>query len=413
VPLAVPPEPGPVATHITEEAAITARPDEDFRVDLLVREGDRVAQGAPVLRSRRYPEIVVTAPMAARIATIDLGPGRRLSQMVFFREPEGGRHEFKKPAGGLDDDSEEIGSILLESGLWQALRSRPFGRVPTPDERPTAIMVMALDTRPDAPDPRVALEGRLADLSRGLRALIALTPGPVFLCQDRRDDLLDVGDVRDRLRLVKTDALHPWGLAGFQIHRHCPALSEQPVWDIHVEDVAAIGTLLTEGLVDETRHVRIAGPAMRQTRLVRCQPGADMRGLSRGHVQPGPHAILSGSALDGHEARWLAHRDRQVTVIDRLGGGQGGHWLLSALRRASRPVPVIPTAALEQSLGGALPAAALVRALSSGDSETAVRLGALSLVEEDLTLADYVTCAEPRLSELLKTMLQRIEREGA
>ena len=100
-------------------------------------------------------------------------------------------------------------------------------------------------------------------------------------------------------------------------------------------------------------------------------------------------------------------------ATEKPGGGEIGHWLTSALRSASRPVPLIPTAALEQSLGGALPAVALVRALSAGDRETAVRLGALSLVEEDLALADYVTCAEPRLSVLLRGILQAIEAEEA
>jgi Na+-transporting NADH:ubiquinone oxidoreductase subunit A len=270
---------------------------------------------------------------------------------------------------------------------------------------------MAVDTRPDAPPPRLAIEGRLQEFDRGLHALIALTQGPVLLCQDRGHDLIAAGSFGERLRIVKSEALHPWGLAGLQIHRHYPARPGRPVWDIHAEDVADIGALLETGLLPETRLVSIAGSALRQARLVRCQPGADLRGLVHGFVKPGAHAILSGSALDGHEARWLGQRDRQATAMGRSGGGQPGHWLTSALRRASRPVPLIPTAALEQSLGGALPAAALVRALSAGDRESAVRLGALSLVEEDLALADYVTCAAPRLSFLLRRMLQGIEAE--
>src|SRR5690606_9899719 len=148
--------------------------------------------------------------------------------------------------------------------------------------------------------------------------------------------------------------------------------------------------------------------ALRETRLVRCQPGADLRGLCRDIVKPGPHALLSGSALDGGPAQFLAPRDRQVTVRPLASGPARRHWFAAALRRAGRPLPVIPTAALDQALAG-LPAAALVRALGAGDDESAIRLGALSLVEQDLALADYATAAEPPLSAQLRAILDRIE----
>ena len=78
---------------------------------------------------------------------------------------------------------------------------------------------------------------------------------------------------------------------------------------------------------------------------------------------------------------------------------------------ASRPLPIIPTAAVDQAMGGELPAAALLRALSSGDTETAVKLGALSFLAEDMSLVDYVTGAEPRFSDVLTALLERIEQE--
>ena len=40
-----------------------------------------------------------------------------------------------------------------------------------------------------------------------------------------------------------------------------------------------------------------------------------------------------------------------------------------------------------------------------------MRLGLLSLLEEDLALADYVTAAKPRLSAQLRGLLTRIEKE--
>ena len=81
------------------------------------------------------------------------------------------------------------------------------------------------------------------------------------------------------------------------------------------------------------------------------------------------------------------------------------------MQQASRPLPVIPTEALARAFGGKIPAMALVRALGTGDTEKAVKLGALSLLEEDMALADYVTAADPPLSRQLRVLLDRVEVE--
>lgn len=175
--------------------------------------------------------------------------------------------------------------------------------------------------------------------------------------------------------------------------------------------MAGIGEFLASGLVPETRLVSVAGPALKRARLLRCQPGADLRQLCYGFEKPGAHRILSGSALDGREARWLGHRDRQVTVLDAGRRGDRGHWFLTALQRAARPVPLIPTAAIEQALGGVLPAMPFLRALAAGDAETFTRLGGLSLLPEDVALVDYVSNSAPPVSTLMQTMLDRIAAE--
>lgn len=400
-----------IRTRITDQCALFARPEEDFRVEVLVAERDKVAQGAPVLRSRRRPELVLVAPVAGEVAQIDLGPGRRLSHVLFFHGPDAGRHSHDVAEARKGDAPAALRALLLSAGQWPLFRSRPFGRIPAPDEAPAAIFVMALDTRPDAPPPRLALDGREEDFARGLRALAALTAGPVVICQDRGPDIASLGEAGGRCRIERIVPTHPHGLAGLQLVRLHPAGIGRSVWDIHAEDVAAIGSLLETGLVAETRLVSVAGPALRERRLVRCQPGADLRALSFDISRPGSHRLLSGSALDGVEGRWLGRWHRQATGVPAAQGDAYPHWFSAALKLAGRPLPIIPTAALEQAFGGVLPAVPLVRALASNDAETAVRLGALSLVEDDVAFADYITGASPRLAGMLRTMLDRIAEE--
>lgn len=389
-----------VEMDITEEAAVTAPAGTRFIP--LVEEGDSVAQGAPVAQMRGDGGMCLVAPMPGRVGHVRLLPGRRLSEIVLFREAGGDR--LVHATGG------DVRAALQAAGFWPLLRRRPFGGMPATGETPAAIVVMAFDTRPLAPDPRAALEGREEHFVRGLDALAGLTGGPVFVCH-RRDERPPVGGSHGGgIRTVACGTRHPQGLAGIRIHALFPASLDAPVWDIHAEDVAAIGEFLETGLVPETRLVHVTGPGLRESRVVRTQPGADLRGLTHRVVLPGAHELLSGSPLDGKPAHWLDARDRQVSVMPGKAAPARPHWLRSAIMRRALPAPVIPSAALTQAVGAAFPAMALVRALTAGDDETAVSLGVLSLLEEDLALADYIL-GEAQLRTLLRAMLDRLETE--
>lgn len=416
-PPAGPPEPQDV---ITQEAGIRTSAGLTLRVTPLVEEDALVQRGAPVACLRDAPEVRFTAPMPGRVARIVLRPGAKLSEIVLYREAGGDVVRHDTADAGTEPG---LRRLMQGAGVWPWLRRRPFGGMPAAGERPAAIAVMAIDTRPFAPDPRDALQGREAALARGLDALARLTDGPVLVCQPQGAPLAGVetgngararnGTGTGRLRIVECGSRHPHGLAGIRIHDLAPAGIGTPVWDIHAEDVAALGDLLETGILPATRLVRIAGAALAEGRLLRTQQGADLRELTQRIALPGPHVVLSGSPLDGHEAHWLAPRHRQVTVLPRQARAGRRHWLKAALTRSGLPAPVIPTAALTHAFGAALPAAALVRALSAGDDEMAMKLGVLSLLEEDVGLADYVLGGEAHLAGLLRGMLDRIRTEFA
>ncbi|MEJ2001866.1 MAG: Na(+)-translocating NADH-quinone reductase subunit A [Maritimibacter sp.] len=396
-----------IADELTEEAGLTPEPGEGLRVQELVETDDLVRQGQPVLRLRAAPEIVLTAPMGGRVASIQFRPGHRLVQLVLFREDGADREQFA--TDGAEADPVKLRQLMQGAGLWRALRSRPFGHMPHHDEAPTAIFVMAADTRPGAADPIQMITGREEDFSRGLMALSGLTEGPIFVVAGQ-GALPDFGT--SGAKLIHAGKLHPMGMAGMIIHQHFPARPDRRVWDIHAEDVADLGALLLGGLLPATKTLSLTGAALREPKLLRCQPGADLRGLSQPWVKPGLHEVLTGSPLDGKAAHWLGTRDRQASILPVGARKPRKHWFQAALATAARPLPIIPTAALIQAMGGrAMPVAALIRALGAGDGETAVRLGVLSLLEEDMALADYVSAADPPLSHQLREILDRVKAE--
>ena len=245
-----------VPTRLTDEAALIPAFGEELRVTSLVREDDIVSQGQPLLSLRADPQVQFVAPMAARVASIETKPGRRLTQLLLFREESGDR--YSHDVANTAEDAERLRALMMATGLWHRLRSRPFGRMPGVHEKPSAIIVMAADTRPGAPSPAHAVKGREEALARGLAAITRIGAEKVFFCAASNAPI-NV-DLPEGITRATVSRLHPAGLAGIQVHRLAPASLEARVFDIHVEDVADLGELLETGLVPETRMVTVTAP---------------------------------------------------------------------------------------------------------------------------------------------------------
>jgi Na+-transporting NADH:ubiquinone oxidoreductase subunit A len=69
---------------------------------------------------------------------------------------------------------------LIQSGLWTALRTRPYSKTPAVDAVPHSIFVTAIDTNPLAADPAVVLKHYAAEFENGLKVLARL--GNIWLC---------------------------------------------------------------------------------------------------------------------------------------------------------------------------------------------------------------------------------------
>src|SRR5690606_18612686 len=81
-------------TVFTAEAGVSLPPLMEFRVEPLAEAGSLVAQGAPILRDRRRPECIITAPISGRVSELEIGAGRRLTNLIIQREDPTERHEY-------------------------------------------------------------------------------------------------------------------------------------------------------------------------------------------------------------------------------------------------------------------------------------------------------------------------------
>ncbi|MHA6347514.1 Na(+)-translocating NADH-quinone reductase subunit A [Roseivivax sp. CAU 1761] len=393
--------------YITDEAALRAPGNEATPVRVHVSEGDQVTRGATLAAHKKFPNVSFVSPVAGTVARVSLRPGGKLSEIILFRAQEDAatHHDTSgaRTISGLRD-------LLQTAGFWPRIQRRPFGGMPCDSETAATIFVMAVSPSPEAADLSEAMEDRCDDFQRGIVALGRLTAGRVVICVPSRCpyEWLRVG--RAHADYLTRKAGRPHAAPGICVHQVRPAGLDFPVWEVFAEDVADIGCLLATGVLPMQRWVRISGERASTSCTIRTHLGADLRELTRRVAAPGPHALLSGPKIGGYPARWLDWHHREITVLPIRQPVRKPHWLETALN-GSTTEPVIPSAALNRALGGILPATMLIRAIEAGDHEAVIRLGGLSLLPDDLAMADYAVGASGALRRRFREVLCGIAEE--
>jgi Na+-transporting NADH:ubiquinone oxidoreductase subunit A len=381
------------------------------RPRVVVREAERVRTGQTLVIDRRRPEVCITSPAAGKVA-IDTGSQMRLNAIVVTVEDEdadAGHHAVPDPDAVTSAALEDLEHALLASGLWTALRTRPFGNIPDPGTRPADIFVTAVDTHPLAPPPPAVIAAREREFTLGLAALVRLTEGWLYLCQAPGPML--PRPEHEQIVVARFAGPHPAGLPGTHIHLLGPVSLERTVWHVGYQDVIAIGALLVTGRLPVERVVALAGPGVHRPRLIRTRIGAALEELVAGELvegtDPRAYRIVSGSPLAGRAVNpdegYLGRMHQQVCVLP---ASPTGDWVLAG-DGPRHPFVVIPD--YERVMPLDLLPAPLLRALLIQDDDAAVALGALELDEEDLALLSYVCPSRQDYGRLLRATLSRLE----
>lgn len=406
--------------------------------DFAVAVGDRVKLGQLLFTDKKKPVIRFTAPGSGEIVEVNRGGKRRFLSIVIQLDGDaelGFRSFSEKQLESLD--REAIIARLLESGVWTAIRSRPFDKVADPESVPHSIFVTAMDTNPLAPDVAAIIRRRSAEFIAGMRVISGLTDGNLFLCKSTSTDV-PVADVAN-LKIVEFDGPHPAGNVGTHIHLLDPVSRTKQVWHLMAQDVIAVGYLFLAGKILTERIVALAGPLVKQPRLVKTRLGANLTDLIKGELQAGWQRIISGSVLHGYRTDdalgFLGRFHQQVTVIREGGVRKLFGWLnpglhLHSLQNivASKLLPhqkieintdlhggvraIIPIGSYEKVMPLDILPTFLLRALAVDDIEEAEKLGCLELAEEDLALCTYVCPSKIEHGENLRRVLTLIEKEG-
>jgi len=403
-----------------------------------VKVGDKVKKGQLLFSDKRNEGVQYTAPAAGTVSAINRGAKRILQSVVI--DIEGDDEETFKffssdELTGLSKDV--VINNLVESGLWTALRTRPYSAVPAIDSEASAIFVAAMDTSPLAGDPSVIIAENADSFADGLDVLARLTSGKVYVGKAPGSKIPTGKD--SSVTSEEFSGPHPAGLVGTHIHFLSPVSATKTVWTVGYQDVIAIGKLFTTGKIYTDRVVALSGPAVEKPRLVRTQLGACTDELVAGEVKLGDNRVISGSVLGGRTAEgataFLGRYQNQVTVIKEGRDRELFGWLTPGLNKhsmlniyLSKLLPsknldfttntngseraMVPVGSYEKIMPLDILPTQLLRSLLVGDTDTAQQLGALELDEEDLALCTYVCPGKYEYGPILRDNLTQIEKEG-
>ncbi len=403
---------------------------------MAVKEGDRVRLGQLLFTDKKTEGVRYTAPAAGTVSAINRGAQRVLQSVVI--EVDGDEAEsFSTCTAGNLPSAEAIRAQLVESGMWPALRTRPYSKVPEVDAEAAAIFITAVDTHPLAADPAVVIAEQPEAFKLGQDLLAELTTGKVYLCAGAQGDIPQ--GAAGNIELARFGGPHPAGLAGTHIHFLEGVGNHKTVWTIGYQDVIAIGRLFLDGKLYTSRVVSLGGPQVDNPRLLRTRLGVDIEALCAGQLKNGENRVVSGSVLGGRKVQagtaYLGRYHNQVTVLSEGRERQLFGWFSPGFKKHSnmgiyvtsflgtKPLPMttttngseramVPVGSYERIMPLDILPTQLLRALIVGDTETAQLLGCLELEEEDLALCSYVCPGKYEYGPILRDNLARIEKEG-
>lgn len=408
---------------------------------MAVNEGDSVKLGQVLFSDKKNPGVNFTSPGAGVVKSINRGEKRILQSIVI--DLKGTEEELfsRYDASDLNNlTTEQVKENLLASGLWTNLRTRPYGKIPAIDSNANSIFVTAIDTSPLAADPAIVIKDRADDFINGLTVISKLTQGKTYVCKATGTDIA-VGNTNS-LQVADFSGPHPAGLPSTHIHFIDPVNIDKFVWHINYQAVIAIGALFTTGKLNVERVVSLAGPTVKNPRLIRTRVGANTDDLVSGELQDNVESrVISGSALYGRQASdwaaFLGHYSNQITALKEGRERELFGWIVpgknkySALnvytssvdRKFDRKFPltttkngsnraIVPVGVYETVMPLDILSTPLLKALVVGDSDQAQLLGCLELEEEDLALFTFVDPGKHDFGPVLRANLTKIEKEG-
>ena len=293
----------------------------DFRglvPKLLVREGDKVLAGTPVLADKMSQNILFASPVSGTVVEVVRGEKRKLLE-VRIKADETQEYVDYGTKRVSEMSAEQIKEALLAAGLWPALTQRPYGIIANPEVKPKAIFVSAFSTAPLAADSEFTLKDEVANIQTAIDALGKLTDGGVHLSINSENYSGTPFHKLNNVIVHTFSGKHPAGNVGVQIHHISPIRKGETVWTTSLHMLAAIGKLFNTGKYDVSRKIAVTGPKAISPAYVDGYPGISMKDIKEFYNAEDNLRFVSGDVLSGTNIGaegFLGFFDNQVTILE-------------------------------------------------------------------------------------------------
>ena len=431
---------GEAAKNIQEapKAEMYAIVPDDFHgvtPKILVKSGEEVKVGTPLMCDKNRPEVNFVSPVSGTVEAINRGERRKVLEIVVKSDGKFDGVDF----GKLDADkmnAQEVKETLLKSGLFAYIKQRPYDVIANPEVAPRDIFVTAFDSAPLAPDFEYVAEDEEAALQAGIDAIAKLTAGKVYVGVKADSKLTLKG-----CEVVKFKGAHPAGNVGVQIANIAPVNKGEVVWTMSAFDLLLIGRLFTTGKLDFTRTITLAGSEVEAPQYVKTVVGASIASIISGNVKKADHnqRIISGNVLTGTKVSaedylraystqvtiipegddcnefvgwatpgcgkfsvsrtfgsWLFGKNKKYNIDARLRGGERGI-IMSGEYDSVFPMDILPEF--------------LVKAVIAFDIDKMENLGIYEVAPEDFALCEFVDTSKLPLQQIIRNGLDALMKE--
>ena len=433
----------PVKGAAAQKVAKTVKPGvvavkptdfKGFLPRLLVKEGDRVLAGSPVLADKQKPQVLVTSPVSGTVKSVVRGDKRKLLAVLVEADASQEYVDFgtKVPA-----DAEAVKELLLKTGLWNALIQRPYGIQADPDLRPKAIFVSTFSTAPLAADTEFTLGDRFADIQAGVSALAKLTDGGVHFSVNKAVWNSSPFHKVEHAIVHAVSGKHPAGNVGVQISHIAPIQKGETVWTMPVLFVAALGHVINTGKLDLTRKVAVTGPVAADPAYVVALPGTPVKEITD---VPADARVIGGDVLTGENLGadgYLGYFQDQLTLLHEGTEREWFGWAKPFRPKVHStswcyyswltpgktydmdtnlhggPRAFVETKCFEDVTPMEIFPIYLIKACLAGDIEKMEKFGIYEVLPEDLALCDYVDPSKNDIQAMIQQGIDLMIKEMA
>jgi Na+-transporting NADH:ubiquinone oxidoreductase subunit A len=401
-----------------------------------VKPGDRVLAGTPLFHDKIQTEVNFTSPVSGKVISIIRGDRRKLLEIVIEKEGDEFIDFGKSDPANLS--REKIKETLLISGLWPAVRQRPYHIIANSNDIPKSIFISGFDTSPLAPDYNFIMDNSsVTFFSKGLAALKKLTDGKINLILNAKGESSEVLKKAGGVEISYFSGPHPAGNVGIHIHHLDPVNKGEIVWFVNLQDVISIGRLFEEGRYSHERIIALVGSEVVNPQYYKVLSGTSVSGMVSGNVTSGNLRYISGNVLTGTRIEpdgYLGYYDSQVSVIPEGDYYEFFGWMLPGFDKfsfsrtfASSLIPR-KSYSLDTNLHGGVRAFVmtgqyekvvpmdiypmqLMKAILAEDIDLMENLGIYEIAEEDFALCEFICSSKVEIQSIVRKGLDLMIKE--